>query len=68
MPKGFKIPDFVTFSGEDGKSTIEHIGRLTMQCDGPDIKYPSMTCTHNREIGWIDEGEVEDDEEEERRR
>jgi len=30
-PRGFKIPDFVKFTGEDGRSTFEHIG----QCLAP---------------------------------
>jgi len=33
LPRGYKIPNFATFFEEDEKSTIEHIGRLTMQCD-----------------------------------
>jgi hypothetical protein len=32
MPRGFKTPDFATFFGEDGKSTMEHIQRFTVQC------------------------------------
>ena len=32
LPRGFKTPDFTIFSGEDGKSTMEHIGRFTAQC------------------------------------
>jgi len=32
FPRGYKIPDFTLFSGEDGRSTVEHIARLTLQC------------------------------------
>uniref|UniRef100_A0A2N9EFY1 Retrotransposon gag domain-containing protein n=1 Tax=Fagus sylvatica TaxID=28930 RepID=A0A2N9EFY1_FAGSY len=31
-PKGFKIPDFTMFSGEDEKTSLEHISRFTIQC------------------------------------
>ncbi|GKV52448.1 hypothetical protein SLEP1_g59025 [Rubroshorea leprosula] len=30
--RGFKVPEFTLFSGEVGQSTIEHIGRFTIQC------------------------------------
>ena len=30
-PRGFKIPDFVKFTGEDGRSTFEHIGQFLAQ-------------------------------------
>ncbi|GKV01312.1 hypothetical protein SLEP1_g13873 [Rubroshorea leprosula] len=32
FPKGFKVPEFTLFSDEVGQSTIEHIGRFTIQC------------------------------------
>ncbi|GKV15503.1 hypothetical protein SLEP1_g26290 [Rubroshorea leprosula] len=32
FPRGFKVPEFTLFSGEVGQSTIEHIGRFTIQC------------------------------------
>ncbi|XP_059630882.1 uncharacterized protein LOC132273822 [Cornus florida] len=32
FPRGYKVPNFVTFSGEDSTSTIEHIGQFTIQC------------------------------------
>ncbi|PKI36989.1 hypothetical protein CRG98_042611 [Punica granatum] len=32
FPKGYKVPDFVLFSGEEKKSTIEHIARFSVQC------------------------------------
>ena len=31
-PRGFKIPDFTMFSGEDEKMALEHIFRFTVQC------------------------------------
>ena len=31
-PRGFKIPDFTMFSGEDEKTALEHISRFTVQC------------------------------------
>ena len=31
FPRGFKMPDFTLFLGEEGHSTIEHIGRFTFQ-------------------------------------
>jgi hypothetical protein len=30
--QGFKIPEFTKFSGDDGRSTLEHIGQFTIQC------------------------------------
>ncbi|GKV04390.1 hypothetical protein SLEP1_g16548 [Rubroshorea leprosula] len=32
FPRGFKVPEFTLFFGEVGQSTIEHIGRFTIQC------------------------------------
>lgn len=32
FPKGYKVPEFVLFSGEEKKSTIEHIARFSVQC------------------------------------
>jgi hypothetical protein len=31
-PQGFKIPEFTKFSGDNGRSTLEHIGQFTIQC------------------------------------
>jgi hypothetical protein len=31
-PRGFKIPDFTMFLGEDEKTALEHISRFTVQC------------------------------------
>jgi hypothetical protein len=31
-PQGFKIPEFTKLSGDDGRSTLEHIGQFTIQC------------------------------------
>ena len=30
--KGYRIPYFSLFSGEDGQSTLEHVARFTVQC------------------------------------
>ncbi|XP_059663659.1 uncharacterized protein LOC132309360 [Cornus florida] len=38
FPKGYKVPDFVTFSGEGNQSTVEHIGRFTIQCGEASIE------------------------------
>jgi hypothetical protein len=32
FPKGYKVPEFVLFSDEEKKSTIEHIARFSVQC------------------------------------
>lgn len=32
FPKGYKIPNFVTFSSEDNKTMMEHINRFTTHC------------------------------------
>jgi hypothetical protein len=31
-PRGYRIPEFVKFSGEDGKPTLEHVGQFILQC------------------------------------
>ena len=31
-PRGYMIPYFSWFSGEDGQSTLEHVAKSTMQC------------------------------------
>ena len=31
-PQGFKIPEFVKFTGDDSSTTLEHIGQLIIQC------------------------------------
>jgi hypothetical protein len=31
-PRGFRAPDFTMFSGEDDKSSLEHVSRFTIQC------------------------------------
>jgi hypothetical protein len=31
-PRGFKIPDFTMFSGEDEKTALKHISKFTVQC------------------------------------
>ncbi|CAL1381118.1 unnamed protein product [Linum trigynum] len=32
FPRGFRVPEFVTFTGTGDQSTVEHIGRFTVQC------------------------------------
>ena len=32
MPREFEIPDFIIFSSEDEKPTIEHISQFTIEC------------------------------------
>jgi hypothetical protein len=31
-PRGYRVPGFSKFSGEDGKSTLEHVGQFILQC------------------------------------
>jgi hypothetical protein len=31
-PRGYKVPEFSKFSGEDGKTTLEHVGQFILQC------------------------------------
>ncbi|GKV18516.1 hypothetical protein SLEP1_g28883 [Rubroshorea leprosula] len=53
FPRGFKVLEFTLFSGDGGYSTIEHIGRFTIQCgeasgdDNPKLRlFPnSLTST-----------------------
>ena len=33
-PQGAKIPEFVKFSGDDSRSTLEHIGQFIVQYRG----------------------------------
>jgi hypothetical protein len=30
-PRGFRVPDFVKFSGEDSRTTYEHVGQYLAQ-------------------------------------
>ncbi|XP_073059610.1 uncharacterized protein [Primulina eburnea] len=32
FPKGYKVPDFSLFSGENSQSSLEHIARFTIRC------------------------------------
>jgi hypothetical protein len=32
-PRGYRVPEFSKFSGEDGKTTIEHVGQFILQYD-----------------------------------
>jgi hypothetical protein len=29
---GYRVPDFSKFSGDDGKTTLEHVGQFILQC------------------------------------
>jgi hypothetical protein len=31
-PRGYRVPEFAKFSGEDDKSTLEHVGQFILQC------------------------------------
>jgi len=31
-PQGFKIPEFVKFTGDDSRTTLEHVGQFIIQC------------------------------------
>ena len=31
-PQGFKIPEFIKFTGDDSRTTLEHIGQFIIQC------------------------------------
>jgi hypothetical protein len=31
-PRGYRVPEFSKFSGEDGKTTLEHVGQFFLQC------------------------------------
>jgi len=30
--RNYRVPDFAKFNGEDGKTTLEHVGQFTLQC------------------------------------
>jgi hypothetical protein len=32
-PRGYRVPEFSKFSGEDGKTTLDHVGQFILQCD-----------------------------------
>ncbi|CAN1836506.1 hypothetical protein LINPERHAP1_LOCUS34796 [Linum perenne] len=32
FPRGFRVPEFTTFTGTGDQSTVEHVGRFTVQC------------------------------------
>jgi hypothetical protein len=51
MPRGFKTPDFATFFGEDGKSTMEHIQRFTVQCsEGNQNKFHKLQMNLKQQV------------------
>jgi hypothetical protein len=31
-PRGYRVPEFAKFSGEDGKTILEHVGQFILQC------------------------------------
>jgi hypothetical protein len=31
-PRGYRVPEFSKFSGEDGKTTLEYVGQFILQC------------------------------------
>jgi hypothetical protein len=31
-PRGYRVPEFSKFSGEDDKTTFEHVDQFTLQC------------------------------------
>jgi hypothetical protein len=31
-PRGYRVPKFYKFSGDDGKTTLEHVGEFILQC------------------------------------
>jgi hypothetical protein len=31
-PWGYRVPEFSKFSGDDGKTTLEHVGQFILQC------------------------------------
>jgi hypothetical protein len=31
-PRGYRVPEFSKFSGDDGKTTLEHVGQFILQC------------------------------------
>jgi hypothetical protein len=31
-PRGYRVPEFSKFSGEDGKTILEHVGQFILQC------------------------------------
>jgi hypothetical protein len=31
-PRGYRVPAFSKFSGDDGKTTLEHVGQFILQC------------------------------------
>jgi hypothetical protein len=35
-PTGYRVPEFFKFSGDDGKTTLEHVDQFILQC-GKDI-------------------------------
>jgi hypothetical protein len=38
-PRGYKVLEFSKFSGEDGKTTLEHVGQFILQCGEASANY-----------------------------
>jgi hypothetical protein len=32
-PRGYRVPEFSKFSGEDDKITLQYVGQFILQCD-----------------------------------
>jgi hypothetical protein len=32
-PRGYRVPEFSKFTGDNGKTTLEHVGQFILQCD-----------------------------------
>jgi hypothetical protein len=39
-PRGYRVPEFSKFSGDDGKTTLEHVGQYILLC----VRLVLMTC------------------------
>jgi hypothetical protein len=31
-PRGYRVPEFSKFSGDDGKTILQHVGQFVLQC------------------------------------
>jgi hypothetical protein len=32
LPRGYRVPEFLKFSRDDGKTTLEHVSQFILQC------------------------------------
>ena len=32
FPRNYRVPEFAKFNGDDGKTSLEHVGQFTLQC------------------------------------